>query len=192
METKRTFAAWPALVLALAACAHGAPAEPVTTTTTTTEIVGPEPSIATVTTGVRDPDEDPNMVEVDVSLNEATVPPEPERVVERCSDPLVYFELDSAEITPEERAKLDRLAACLVSTEVRVVRVEGHADPRGTDGYNRELARERAEAVETYLREQLGERDVRFDIASHGEERARNEILWDEDRRVDVIVEEGT
>jgi peptidoglycan-associated lipoprotein len=50
------------------------------------------------------------------------------------------------------------------------VRVEGHADDRGTPQYNREISARRAAAVAQYLRAQPGLDRVQFEAVGHGNE----------------------
>ena len=60
----------------------------------------------------------------------------------------MLFATDSAELTPEGRALLDRLAPCWKGGRWEV---EGHTDGSGTDDINQPLSERRAQAV----REQL-------------------------------------
>ena len=62
----------------------------------------------------------------------------------------VFFALDSAELSPAMRARLNPLAETLVAGR-QDVRIEGHADPSGPSDYNVRLAGRRAEAVRDYL-----------------------------------------
>lgn len=63
----------------------------------------------------------------------------------------VNFAFDEAELTPPARETLDQLAARLRAHENVTVRVEGHTDAFGSDEYNLELGRKRAESVREYL-----------------------------------------
>jgi outer membrane protein OmpA-like peptidoglycan-associated protein len=49
------------------------------------------------------------------------------------------------------------------------LRVEGHADQRGTDDYNLDLSRRRAESVRRYLTETSGIAPRRIEISGYGE-----------------------
>ena len=66
----------------------------------------------------------------------------------------VPFDTNSAEVRPESRPFLDRLAEVLSRLEGFVVRVVGHTDDSGPRDYNAQLSRRRAEAVAAYLRQQ--------------------------------------
>jgi peptidoglycan-associated lipoprotein len=107
-----------------------------------------------------------------------------------CSNQPVFFETDSAELTEQCRAHLDKLAQCLIHNEIDRIVVTGHADPRGTQPYNAELGMERAQAVVAYLRTK-GVIDPDAIQRTEGEEEASSHsILWTRDRRADISVQE--
>ncbi len=56
----------------------------------------------------------------------------------------VLFATDSAELTPEGRATLDRLAPCWSHGHFEI---EGHTDNTGTDAINQPLSERRAQAI---------------------------------------------
>lgn len=68
-------------------------------------------------------------------------------------DLVVAFGFDSAELGPESRQLLDKLAQALVSERLSAsrFRVEGHTDAQGSAAYNRALSHKRAQAVAAYL-----------------------------------------
>ena len=70
----------------------------------------------------------------------------------------VQFAFGSAELSPEARGVPDQLGTALRSDELKAYsfRIVGHTDAVGSDEYNRELSRRRAEAVEEYLRSRFG------------------------------------
>ena len=102
----------------------------------------------------------------------------------------VYFGFDSAELTVEAQAILDRQAAFLNVNPTMVVIVEGHADERGTRAYNLALGERRANAVARYLVIQ-GVNRSQIESVSYGEERplslSRDENGWSRNRRVELI-----
>lgn len=108
-----------------------------------------------------------------------------DRLDHMCDDIRVYFDTDSAELGPRTRAALDTLADCYDSTQLRSIDVIGHADPRGTDAYNDDLAMRRARAVAAYLRDR-GVTEPEMDVISRGERAARWRFYWPDDRRVEV------
>ena len=63
----------------------------------------------------------------------------------------VLFGFDSAELKPEAELSLARIAGFLIAAEDREVLVEGFTDNVGTEEYNLELSKQRAEAVTATL-----------------------------------------
>jgi len=63
----------------------------------------------------------------------------------------VFFETESAELSPEAQTQLDRLAEELMAQDDQRLVIRGYADARGPRYYNRALSRERAQAVREYL-----------------------------------------
>jgi peptidoglycan-associated lipoprotein len=82
----------------------------------------------------------------------------------------VYFDTNQSMLRPEARATLERQAAWLARhPEVRA-RIEGNADYRGDESYNRALSERRAETVRAYLIGQ-GVAAYRLSVNSLGEAR---------------------
>lgn len=107
-----------------------------------------------------------------------------------CSFLRVHFEFDEAGLTEQGKAALDELMPCY--TELgSPIRIEGHADARGTVDYNLALGQRRADTVERYLGAQ-GVATSRMETISYGEERPASEgddeAAWAENRRVDIHV----
>ncbi|MGB1191764.1 MAG: peptidoglycan-associated lipoprotein Pal [Pseudomonadales bacterium] len=84
-------------------------------------------------------------------------------------DSVFYFEYDQSSLTSAARAALDAQAAALRGG-VSDVRLEGHADERGSREYNLALGERRAKAVADYLAIQ-GVSRSRIEVVSYGEER---------------------
>jgi outer membrane protein OmpA-like peptidoglycan-associated protein len=63
----------------------------------------------------------------------------------------VLFVTNEATLLPNAQVRLNQVAEALLSTPDRDVLVEGHTDSRGTESYNLDLSRRRAEAVRAYL-----------------------------------------
>jgi outer membrane protein OmpA-like peptidoglycan-associated protein len=61
------------------------------------------------------------------------------------------FEFDKAELRPEDRELLSRIAGILATSQDYTVSVNGHTDDVGSDEYNQKLSERRAEAVRDYL-----------------------------------------
>lgn len=106
----------------------------------------------------------------------------------------VHFEYDMSDITSESerrlRAKVDILRN---STDVRI-RLEGHADERGSNEYNQALGSRRAQSVRDFLAG-FGISANRFAMVSFGEERPlvnrSDEEAWAQNRRVEFIITAG-
>lgn len=99
-----------------------------------------------------------------------------------------YFDFDRAQLSAEVRGELDRHVRQLSSND-RKVRLEGHADERGTREYNMALGERRAKAVADYLILQ-GISRSRVETVSYGEERpvafSHDEEAWARNRRVEL------
>lgn len=113
--------------------------------------------------------------------------PEPEeKVVEL--DRVFYFDFDSTVLKPEARAALTAWAERFKNTTNRI-RLEGHADERGSREYNMALGERRANAVADFLVLQ-GIPRSRIETVSYGEERparmGSNEAAWSMNRRVEL------
>ncbi len=84
----------------------------------------------------------------------------------------VFFEFDSAELTPEAKTILEANADWLMRSENAEARfiIEGHCDLRGTDEYNLALGDKRAQVVRLFLTSK-GLDAGRMLTISYGEER---------------------
>lgn len=84
----------------------------------------------------------------------------------------VRFAFNSADILPAGRTQLDALAEGIkLLPAQKVVTVEGHTDAIGSDAYNRELSRARAQAVRDYLVQHHGIEAARLKTVAYGESR---------------------
>jgi outer membrane protein OmpA-like peptidoglycan-associated protein len=65
----------------------------------------------------------------------------------------VYFDYDSAALTPQAEPQLNNLGKALTSQDLTgsVVMLGGHTDAKGTDDYNQGLSQRRAETVKKFL-----------------------------------------
>ena len=115
------------------------------------------------------------------------------RVREALSD-IVYFEYDSNELTDEAQEKLRTKAAILRSNPGLQMRVDGHADERGSTEYNLALSQRRAETVRDFLAG-YGIAATRISTIPYGEERPRvegsGESTWAQNRRAEFAVTGG-
>lgn len=71
----------------------------------------------------------------------------------------VQFETNSAVLKPESNAELDRLVEVMKATPTVAGYVEGYTDSTGSAAYNKQLSKQRAEAVADYLITQGVSRD---------------------------------
>ena len=99
-----------------------------------------------------------------------------------------YFDFDQSTLKSSTRADLDAAADYLKTTSGSI-RLEGHADERGSREYNLALGERRAKAVANYLAIQGVDRS-RFDIISYGEEKparlGSGESSWSKNRRAEL------
>jgi peptidoglycan-associated lipoprotein len=101
---------------------------------------------------------------------------------------VILFEFDRSEVRREYKEIVAAHASYLVANPDMKVRLEGHADERGSVEYNIGLGARRAEAVSTMLK-LLGISGDRITTRSFGESRpavrGSNEIAYSENRRVE-------
>ncbi|MGH1478117.1 MAG: peptidoglycan-associated lipoprotein Pal [Geminicoccales bacterium] len=103
----------------------------------------------------------------------------------------VFFDFDSAVLSPLATETLDRQGAWLRQYPNLVVTVEGHADERGTREYNLAIGDRRATTVKNYLTA-LGIESNRVQTISYGEERpadaGNDDTAWANNRRSVTVV----
>jgi outer membrane protein OmpA-like peptidoglycan-associated protein len=61
------------------------------------------------------------------------------------------FEFDKAELRPEDKELLSRIAGILLTSKDYSISVNGHTDDVGSEEYNQKLSERRAQAVRDYL-----------------------------------------
>jgi peptidoglycan-associated lipoprotein len=107
----------------------------------------------------------------------------------------VFFESDSAELTPQSLATLDKQAQWLSTYNRYPFTIEGHADERGTREYNIGLGAQRAHAVRQYLASR-GVDPSRMRTISYGKERpvaVCNDIsCWSQNRRAVTVLNQSS
>ena len=108
----------------------------------------------------------------------------------RLAQRVIYFDFDNAEIRTEYRDIVAAHAANLSRTASMKVRLEGHADERGSREYNIGLGERRAQSVRRALMLQ-GVGDAQIVTVSYGEERpaqaGSDEAVWAKNRRVEIV-----
>ncbi|MDX1457677.1 MAG: peptidoglycan-associated lipoprotein Pal [Marinobacter sp.] len=101
-----------------------------------------------------------------------------------------YFDFDTSEIKPAAREVLIAHARYLAANPGQQVRLEGHADERGTKEYNLALGERRANAVQRFLVVNGASRG-QLETVSYGEEKpaemGSSESSWAQNRRVELI-----
>lgn len=98
----------------------------------------------------------------------AKAPPPPPPPPPAPSHFVVYFNFDSAKLTPTAEQVVSHAAAAFHSGMVKVVHVKGYTDRAGSDDYNRALSVKRAGSVADAL-EHDGVPDAAIVIAGFGE-----------------------
>jgi peptidoglycan-associated lipoprotein len=107
---------------------------------------------------------------------------------------MVFFEYDESALTPQAESALRQKVEILrASPQVRL-RIEGHADERGSTEYNMALGNRRAESVRQFLTG-FGLAENRFEIVSFGEGRplqqGESESAWARNRRAQFVITAG-
>ena len=107
------------------------------------------------------------------------------------SDAEAFFAYDSANVRPQDKAILTKLATCFSTGPLkgRTMRLVGHADPRGDEEYNMVLGGRRADNVKSAIAE-AGLDAAKMATTSRGEMDATgtDDASWQKDRRVDVMM----
>lgn len=102
---------------------------------------------------------------------------------------IIYFDFDSSEVRSEDTDIVSRHAMQLANNPGARVRLEGHADERGSREYNIGLGERRAQAVRRLLLIQ-GAGTAQISTVSFGEERPQaegsSEAAYELNRRVEI------
>jgi peptidoglycan-associated lipoprotein len=106
----------------------------------------------------------------------------------------VYFDYDRSEIRPDAERVLRQKVEILRNSSGVQLRLEGHADERGSTEYNLALSSRRAESIRQFFTG-FGLPADRFSIVPYGEERpaatASDEAAWAQNRRVEFVITAG-
>src|SRR5437763_3249844 len=118
-----------------------------------------------------------------------------DRAMEQLRNVSVFFEFDSATLTPDAREKLSAVGNVLARYPDLKVRIEGNCDERGTEQYNLALGQRRADAAKRYLTE-LGAKSSQLAAISFGSEKPKatghDEEAWQQNRRADLAAVPAT
>ena len=106
------------------------------------------------------------------------------------SGKMIYFDYNSIEIHDDSLPLITSAAETLTTNPTIRIRLEGHADERGTREYNLALGERRAQSVRELIMLQ-GANDNQIDVVSYGEEKpavvGSDEQSWQQNRRVELI-----
>ncbi len=103
----------------------------------------------------------------------------------------VYFELNSAKITPQSKKILDSVIALLQKSNTAGLKVEGHTDSGGKASYNKRLSQKRAESVKSYLLNNSNA-TMQIEAIGYGEELPISSNTKDKiNRRVEIHLKRG-
>jgi peptidoglycan-associated lipoprotein len=114
---------------------------------------------------------------------------EEQRMAALLTQVTIYFDYDSSEIRSDFNDMLRAHAQQLAKNPNMRVRLEGHADERGSREYNIALGERRAQAVRQVLQLQ-GASSTQLTTVSYGEEKpaalGHDEASWAKNRRVEL------
>lgn len=103
-----------------------------------------------------------------------------------------YFDFDVSEFRQADRDVLNFHAQDLAANPSKRVRLEGHADERGTREYNLALGERRSNNILNYFVVN-GARRNQIETVSYGEERpadrATSETAYQRNRRVEIVIQ---
>jgi peptidoglycan-associated lipoprotein len=107
---------------------------------------------------------------------------------------VVYFEYDSEQLNSEAEDRLRVKSAIMRANPSLEIRVEGHADERGSTEYNLALGQRRAESVRAFMTG-FGVADNRISTISYGKERpaveGASESAYERNRRAEFAIVAG-
>jgi peptidoglycan-associated lipoprotein len=166
------------LAILLAACASKEAAK-----TAPVESRTPEPTAKVDTTPKT---QTTTGTEVTGSANDAMLK-DPNNIL---SKRIIYFDLDKDSVKPEYAALIQAHATFLANSKKRKIRLEGHADERGSREYNMALGQRRGDAVRRAA-SALGVNNDRMETVSFGEDKPKatghDEAAWAQNRRVEIV-----
>jgi peptidoglycan-associated lipoprotein len=103
---------------------------------------------------------------------------------------VVYFDFDKSAIRADAYEALQAHAQYLANHQGSTIRIEGHADERGTREYNMALGERRAKAVVSFLTAN-GAGGAQLEVVSYGEEKpvsdGHEEGSWAQNRRAELV-----
>ena len=113
------------------------------------------------------------------------------RDAEIFKDLTVYFDFDKANVKPDQVDKLKQVASRMKSMPGKALFVEGHADERGTEEYNRTLGDKRAQSIREFLVKE-GLDPQMIPTITYGEDKpadpGHTSAAWEKNRRGELIL----
>jgi outer membrane protein OmpA-like peptidoglycan-associated protein len=104
----------------------------------------------------------------------------------------IFFETNSAAMSPDSRAVVDEIGGFMRAYENTVVDIEGNSDSAGSRELNMALSKQRAETVKSYLMKKYGYPSVRMRTVGNGPDKPidSNDTPEgrDKNRRTDIKV----
>lgn len=101
----------------------------------------------------------------------------------------VFFDYDDFSIASTYESVITNHGQYLQRNPTLAIRIEGHADERGSAEYNLSLGQKRAESVKRALK-LYGVKDTQMEAVSYGEERpsatGHDEAAWSKNRRAEI------
>jgi peptidoglycan-associated lipoprotein len=161
-------------------CASDPPKPAAAPTPVATATTAPTPTTAKA---LDKPGDDPSRSSINIS----------DEIRKACgiTDAEAFFSYDSANVRPQDKAVLKKLADCFSTGPLkgRELRLVGHADPRGEEEYNMVLGGRRADNVKSAIAAE-GLSAAKIATTSRGKLDAigTEEASWAKDRRVDVVL----
>ncbi|HEY3822662.1 MAG TPA: OmpA family protein [Polyangiaceae bacterium] len=116
-----------------------------------------------------------------------------DEIVRACgiSAPNAYFAFDSDHVRSDDALVLQQVATCFSTGPLkgRMLKLVGHADPRGGSEYNDTLGQKRADSVKDYIIGK-GMDKAKAESTSRGamDATGTDDPSWARDRRVDVML----
>lgn len=124
------------------------------------------------------------------TVTTVTVPPHLDANNAISRERSVYFDFDEFTIKPEYSGLVERHGKYLASSARLAIKIEGHADERGSKEYNLALGQKRAEAVLRAIKV-YGVKDAQAEATSWGEDKPQatghDEAAWAQNRRADLV-----
>jgi outer membrane protein OmpA-like peptidoglycan-associated protein len=103
----------------------------------------------------------------------------------------VYFDFDSAEITPQAEGQLRELGKALADSKLRgaTISINGHTDGKGGDAFNKRLSERRAQSIKAYLVDNFALSAANLRTVGYGKSHLKNasDPFAAENRRVEVV-----